>query len=53
MAKKETTGLGLPLGAKLVSTSDRLSVFSIILQAFSSGSEKKLRRILHDPGGSG
>ena len=35
------TGLGLSLGAKLVSTNDRSSMFSIIFRLFPSGGVKK------------
>ena len=47
-------GLGLSLGAKLVSTNDRPSKFSIIAGLFQAGVKKKLCRIfarLHEPVG--
>ena len=34
-------GLGLSLGAKLVSTNDRPSMFSVIFRIFPGGGEKK------------
>ena len=39
--KKQITGLGLSLGAKLVSTNDRPSLFSKIFRLCPSGGEKK------------
>ena len=43
---------GSSLGAKLVSTNDRPSIFSVIFRLFASGGDKtKMRRILREPVG--
>ena len=42
-------GLGLSLGAKIVSTNDRPSTFSIIFRLFfQAGAKNKMRRILYE-----
>ena len=47
-----STGLGLPLGAKLVSTDERPSIFSIIYRLFPNGGENQFPpHFLHDPVG--
>ena len=44
-------GLGLSLGAKLVSTNDRPSYSSMIFRLFPSGAEKKNAQHFHQPNG--
>ena len=49
MANSFFNGLGLSLGAKLVSINDRPSYFSIIFRPFyKRRREKKIRHILHE-----
>ena len=49
--KFNCAGLGLSLGATFASTNDRPSYFSITFRFFSTGGEKKIGRLLHNPFG--